>query len=139
MNSKSKGIITEHKVISKLLELGYTVSHVIGDNSPYDIVLEIDSKLYKVQIKTARYYRGSIVFNTESCRINTKGFYKTNYLNKCDFFVAWYPDKDKFYMLDVNKCARGNATLKDSEPKNNQKKNVMVAKEFELEKMLKEI
>ena len=136
MNPKSKGVITEHKVIAKLLQLGYTVSSVIGDNSPYDIVLEIKNILYKVQIKTARRYKNSIIFNTESYRINTKGYYKTNYENKIDFFIVWLPEDDKFYMAKVEEVARGNATLKDCETKNGQKKNVSRAEDFELELVL---
>lgn len=52
-NQKAIGEYTELQCITYLVGLGYTVSTPYGDNAPYDFILEVDNKLYKIQCKTA--------------------------------------------------------------------------------------
>jgi len=118
MNTKQIGIITEQKVISKFLELGYTVATVIGDNSPYDIIVDKQDILYRVQIKTGRLRNGCVVFNTQSCRINMNKVYITNYINKIDIFVVWCRDIDAYFSIPVECAAKSSMCIRVFEPKN---------------------
>jgi type V secretory pathway adhesin AidA len=74
MKTKEKGILAEQKVITKFIEHGYTVSSVIGDNARYDLVVEAENKLQRIQVKHARIRNGCVTFNTLSYRINTKKY-----------------------------------------------------------------
>lgn len=52
MNTKDIGNIGEHIAILELLKLGITVSRPLGDNSRYDLIIDLNGFLYKTQIKT---------------------------------------------------------------------------------------
>lgn len=47
--TKQKGEIAEANVIAILLEKGYAISKPLGDNQPYDLVLDKDGLLLKIQ------------------------------------------------------------------------------------------
>lgn len=48
-----RGITTELQVAQKFIEAGYIVSVPYGNNSRYDLIVDTDNKLYRVQIKHA--------------------------------------------------------------------------------------
>lgn len=52
MNSKDIGNLGEHLAILEFLKRGIVVSRPLGDNSRYDLVLEILGILYTCQVKT---------------------------------------------------------------------------------------
>lgn len=52
MNSKDVGNLGEHIAIVECLRLGVQVSRPLGDNSRYDLILDVDNKLYSVQVKS---------------------------------------------------------------------------------------
>jgi len=135
---KTKGIITEYKVISKLLELGYPVSKPVGDNLPYDIIIDIDGKLYTVQIKTGRYDNGCIVFNAFSSRNNMSKVYVKTYLGQVDYFITWY-EKELFFMIAVEDSPHTTIRFRVEPTKNNQEAGVVWAKDYILEDVLMSI
>lgn len=53
LTPKQKGIISEYRCITWFLERGYDVSIPIGDNAPYDMIVDISGKLIKIQVKSA--------------------------------------------------------------------------------------
>lgn len=52
-NSKSIGIASETMVIAALTSLGHQVSLPYGDNAMYDLIVDMQGKLKRVQVKTA--------------------------------------------------------------------------------------
>ena len=65
-NTLIKGRITEIKVLSYFLELGYIIS-TPEIPCPYDFLLDTGESILKLQVKTAREYDGGFCFNTSSC------------------------------------------------------------------------
>lgn len=53
MNSKRIGNIGEIKAISKFVELGIPVYLPFGDNERADMIINVDNKLLKIQVKTS--------------------------------------------------------------------------------------
>ena len=66
-----KGNISEAKFLADALDAGYPVLIPFGDGSRYDMVLEMEGTLKKVQVKTGRLRDGKIIFQTTS---NNKGY-----------------------------------------------------------------
>ena len=58
MKTKDKGDIAVAGAISYFMFNGYEVCLPIGDKKPYDLVVEKDGALYRVQIKYAGFYTG---------------------------------------------------------------------------------
>jgi hypothetical protein len=64
--SVDKGNLSLLKVMTACSSAGHRVSLPMGDGHPYDLVLDIDNKLLRCQVKTARYQKGCLIFNTAS-------------------------------------------------------------------------
>lgn len=60
MNSKIQGNIGVGKAISYFTELGYIVSIPLTDAQKYDLVVDINNILHKVQVKTTTFKVGSV-------------------------------------------------------------------------------
>lgn len=58
MNSKEKGDLAVAHAISYFMTNGYEVCLPIGDKRQYDVIVELDGKLFRVQVKYAGYYKG---------------------------------------------------------------------------------
>ncbi len=52
MNSKDIGTLGEHIAIVQLLTLGVEVSRPLGDNSRYDLILDVEGVLITCQVKS---------------------------------------------------------------------------------------
>lgn len=54
-NTKIQGSIGLGQAIACFTKLGYIVSVPLNDSQDYDLIVEIDNRLYKVQVKTVTY------------------------------------------------------------------------------------
>ena len=59
MKPKEKGDLAVAQAISYFMSNGYEVCLPIGDKRPYDLVVEQDGVLFRVQIKYAGLYKGT--------------------------------------------------------------------------------
>ena len=99
MNTTQIGDITEQKFILFCLEREVPISRPIGNNLPYDFIIDWNEKLLKIQVKTARkapQSTTSIVFNTRSCSKNYNEVSMSDYTDKIDYFVTYWEDKWMF-------------------------------------------
>ena len=78
MDVNQKGKITELDVLSYIIKKGYSVSIPFGDKDRYDQIWDIKGKLYRVQIKTARWFdeeHTGFIFNCYSVSNGKKYVY----------------------------------------------------------------
>ena len=139
-NSKWKGNLGELKAATEFVQSGITVSFPFGDNARYDMIIDIDGELKKVQVK---YSDSSTDNDSFVCRCTSSKNHTTNkvcdtYIDDIDYFV--------FYLPEINTCCLvpieviGNKTvftLRNSIPKNNQVKGINFIKDYTFEKILK--
>jgi hypothetical protein len=129
LNSKDTGNITEAKLIAKFVELGYTVSIVFGDNARYDLIIDNEDGLKRIQCKTGRIRDGRVLFNTASVSPFTN---KLNYYTgEIDFFAVYCSDNDKCYLIDVDKMKTSKGILR-IEKLYRTYANTLWAKDFEI-------
>lgn len=100
MKPKQIGEISEAKIIARLLELEIPVSKPFGDNQPYDLIIEQNGKLLKIQCKTGRLKNKSITCKLTKARINTKSQYVTNYIGLVDAFIIYCPENNECYYFE---------------------------------------
>ncbi len=83
-NSKTQGVVGIGKAISYYTELGYTVCIPIVDNQEYDLIVDIDGVLHKVQVKTtyAQSKYGVYNCNLRVCGGNRSGNTVKHFNNK---------------------------------------------------------
>ena len=132
MNSKDKGDISEAVVAAEFLKLGIPVSKPLGDNQPYDLIIDFNCILKKVQIKTAR-NKGDYTLIPTSKSINTyltKDKRRTSYKDKVDFIVAYCHTTNECYVIDVNEVGNVQVTLRENLPINKQIKGIRYKKDY---------
>ena len=140
MNSKRIGNVTELKCLAYLYAIGCSVSLPYGNADKYDMIVDVQGQLFKVQCKHATItyddnnQAQAVVFDGRWQSHNTKGYQKQQYTkSEIDFFATCY--QDKCYLIPVTEC-NTIKTLRIAPPKNNQEKNITYLHDYLAEKIL---
>ena len=107
MSTKQKGDISEAMVLAELLKHNYDVLIPFGDRLPYDIGVDINSKLIKIQVKTAwldkyGYWKCSLKKTLTNSRIIKRKNYS---IFDIDFIIGVIQEKNSFFIIPFEKCA----------------------------------
>lgn len=112
-NSKAIGDTTESRIIHELVRRGYLVSVPFGDNSKYDLVVDDEGSIYRIQCKTAwRTSPHTIRFNTHSQTTKDGEYHETTYEGEIDAFVVRFPETETLYWIDIDDAASKKAVLR---------------------------
>jgi len=130
MHPADKGTLTELLLATRLLETGYSVSKPFGDNQRYDLILDDNGSLLRVQCKTARLRNGVVVFNTRSSSKFTNNGKDRHYRGEIELFGVYCPDNQGYYLVPVDTVGVHNGCLRVAAPKNNQTSKIRLAADF---------
>ncbi len=124
MNTKNIGLISESKFVLEAVKLGFNVLAPIGDNCPYDFIVEFKKKFYRIQCKTL-YEKEDNVF-TFQVRSNKghRNKKSTTYEGLVDYFFAYNMEHNLYVFVSIKDVGKTAKTLRKERPKNNQLKNV---------------
>ena len=137
LTSKQKGNITELECILAFTKLGYKVSIPYGEDCRYDLIVDINNHLYRIQCKSSQSLpdpEDGFKFKTKSVVVTTHGTKESQYdENEIDYFATMY--EDKCYLVPVSEC-KNEKTLRFRYPRNGQKKGISLAVNYSLEKVV---
>lgn len=140
-----KGLSTELQCIQDFIQLGYFCSIPYGDSCRYDIIVDIDNILYRIQCKTSSWCKDTanekVAFSFESrtTTTNTKGITRKTYSEKeVDFFYTCFGGQS--YLIPIEEVA-GKTTfrLRYEYPSNNQKQGIHIADDYLLSKQIQKL
>ena len=106
LTTQQKGITTEMFVAARLLSLGYNVSQPFCQDSKYDLIVDVDNRLLRLQVKTARLEPSgkSITFNCRSTTKNSQTHKSRSYQeNEIDYFATYW--NNEVYLIKVGECS----------------------------------
>ena len=107
LTTQQKGITTEMYVAAYLLSLGYNVSQPMCQDSKYDLIVDVNNKLLRLQVKTARMTdknASSITFNCRSTTKNSQTNKSRSYsLDEIDYFATYW--NHQVYLVPVGECS----------------------------------
>lgn len=130
-DTKTIGDISEMHVILAMRKRGYDVSVPLGENHRYDLVVDDGEKLSRVQVKTGR-VRGDVIrYNCASSHAHRGGTTRP-YFGQIDYLAVYCPDNGKVYILPETELTATRAHLRLSAPRNNMRKTIRWAADFEL-------
>lgn len=145
METKQLGNLTELQCITRFYELGYSVSIPYGDSEKYDMILDIDGNLYKLQAKHAKEFYtddGQLSYikmktswqsgYTKQSQYHTNKYSK----NEIDFFVTNFQGKN--YLIPVEECST-EKVLRILPPKNGQIKGISFLENYIDEEVIKNL
>lgn len=102
MNTKLKGDIAEQAAILKALQNGWGVLKPVGDRMPYDLVLDVECVLVKVQVKCAWLDQksGNYIVDIRRTKTNRREMVRELYkVSDFDFALVYIPDINSFYIF----------------------------------------
>ncbi|MBU1888222.1 MAG: endonuclease [Candidatus Omnitrophica bacterium] len=100
MDTKLKADIAESAVTTELLRRGFKVLKPIGDRLPYDLAIDADSKLIKIQVKSAWFYKGAYKADSRMTKTNRRKIIRKYYdKNDFDFAIIYIQDLNIFYIM----------------------------------------
>ena len=105
LSSQKKGTITEMAVAIYLLQLGYNVSQPFCQDSKYDLIVDVEGKLLRLQVKKARLASStSITFSCRSTTTNVKNCKSKKYnAEEIDYFATYW--NGKAYLVSISECS----------------------------------
>ena len=137
LSTKALGAQTELQCLTYLHGLGYDVSIPWGDNARYDFVLDVNHKLYKIQVKTAHQIEDGVYkFPTRSTYINSQGNRIAGYtVDDVNYFATFI--NNQCYLIPLAETSSHEKVLRFVKPKNNQVKGITFAQSYLAEEHLK--
>ena len=123
---------SEAAILAELVKRGYRILLPFGVNQRYDLVLDCDGRLLKVQVKTGRLRDGVIRFSAVSTQSNTNGTRRRHYTGEVDLFIVYCPDNKRVYVIPAREVPRSGMYLRVDPPRNKQTKCVRWARQYEL-------
>lgn len=117
MNTKQIGDETEARIIAALIAEGYSVSIPFGDNDKYDLVLDTDTQLQRVQCKTGWIEDDVVRFKTASKTTADGDVTMDDYDGEIDAFAVRCKDNEELYWVPIQDVGKKSTYLRLSEPK----------------------
>jgi hypothetical protein len=133
MNTNDKGRIAELLAIAKYISLGYIVLEPVNKDGVYDLVIEKDNKFKKVQVKTLRDKDSFYEMSLRSTSHNRTGNFTKHYCEEdIDLFVGVDILNNRIFQIPIGSCGKTTINLRKTPTKNNFKKLVKYASDFEI-------
>ena len=123
MDTKLKADIAESAVVTALLKRGFRVLKPIGDRLPYDLALDVNGELLRLQVKSAWYYNGSYTVDTRRTKTNRRFMVRSRYdENDFDFAIVYIERLETFYVIPISKFSTYKSGISLVETKKRQRK-----------------
>lgn len=126
-HTKTVGDLAELKVAARFAEKGYFVSRPLSEHAPYDLIVDKDNRLQKVQVKARSIYKnGSVVVrkNTSNGPYSDGDF---------DLLALYCIDDERIVLLtweELRSTEGHEISLRVEKAKNNQTKHVRYFEDY---------
>jgi len=116
MNTKQVDDETEARIIAALITEGYSVSIPFGDNDKYDLVLDTEQRLFRVQCKTGWIEEDVVRFKTASKTTVNGDVTMADYDGELDAFAVRCPDNGALYWVPLEDAGKKSTYLRLTKP-----------------------
>lgn len=134
LTPSQKGAVAEAAISAAALELGLTVLRPLCEGRWYDIVIDLEPQLLRVQCKLARREGGALSIALKTNRCTPAGYVSTSYTAaEIDAVGAYSPELRKCFLIPVEQVSERRALhLRLSPAKNHQARRIRWAQDYEL-------
>ena len=103
MDTKLKADIAESATVTALLKRGFKVLKPVGDRLPYDLAIDINGKLIKLQVKSAWARNDVYIVDSRRTKTNRHLMLRQRYTAKdFDYALLYVEEIDIFFVMPVN-------------------------------------
>lgn len=139
LNTVSVGDIGESVAIMNFIKNDFIVSKPLSNNARYDLIIEKNNILYKVQVKTTQNIKEKVKmdFALKTTNYSKGEWVSMGYTTKeIDLFFLYCIENDWCGLYIVNEDIPKNISIRLQPPKNNQVKGINLAENFEFKKQI---
>jgi len=104
MDTNQVGDVAEQAVVLRAMELGWRVCLPVGNSSSYDLIIDVDGRLVRIQVKSAwsDTKSGNYIVDNRRTKTNRREMIRGEYKkNDFDFAIVYLPDVKVFYVMPV--------------------------------------
>jgi hypothetical protein len=130
---KDVGDRTTLAVMLALRERGFAVFVPFGENTRYDLAIDDDVSLSRVQCKTGRLRQGVVRFKACSSYAHhaNPASRARDYLGQIDYFAVFCPETNCVYLVPIDEVPlRWNGTLRVDPSRNGQRREIRNAADY---------
>src|SRR5207302_1528171 len=133
-----KGAVAEAAITSAAIQLGFVVLRPACEGGRYDLAIDMDPALLRVQCKLARRLDGVLSVNLQTCRYTPRGYVRTSYAtNEIDAVAAYSPHLNSCFLIPIDEAAgRRVIHLRLDPTKNNQAERIKWARDYEFAEVM---
>jgi hypothetical protein len=138
LTPSQKGAAAESAIAAAAIELGFTVLRPLCEGRRYDLVIDLDPELLRVQCKWARRLDGVLSINLNTSRLTPAGYVRTTYTPaQVDAIGAYSAELGRCFLIPIADVAGGRGIhLRLAPARNNQARRIRWASEYELSAMV---
>jgi hypothetical protein len=141
LTPSQKGAVAEAAIASAAIELGLTVLRPLCEGRRYDLVIDLEPELLRVQCKLARRVRGVLVVGLQTNRRTPGGYVSRSYTAaEIDAVGAYSPELRESFLVPIAALsARRAMQLRLDATRNNQSKGINWARDYALHRVLRRL
>jgi hypothetical protein len=138
LTPSQKGAAAEAAISAAVIELGLTVLRPLCEGRRYDLVIDLEPDLVRVQCKLAKHLPGTLAICLTTNRCTPGGYVRTNYSpTEIDAIAAYAPALRSCFLIPIAEASgRREMRLRLDRPRNNQAQGIRWACDYELKSVL---
>jgi PD-(D/E)XK endonuclease len=135
LTPSQKGAAAEAAITAAVIQLGFTVLRPLCEGRRYDLIVDLEPALLRVQCKLARRIGGALSIGLQTCRYTPgAGYIRSSYSpTEIDAIAAHSPELRTSYLIPMEDLSGRRALHLRVEPTgNNQARGINWARDYEL-------
>jgi hypothetical protein len=141
LTPSQKGAAAEAAITAAVIQLGLTVLRPLCEGRRYDLIVDLEPALLRVQCKLARRVGGVLTVRTETSRFTPNGYIRKPYSSaEIDALAAYAPELRASFLIPMTAVStRREISLRLEPTRNNQAEGVRWARDYELEAVIRRL
>jgi hypothetical protein len=141
LTPSQKGAAAEAAITAMTIELGLVVLRPFPEGRRYDLMIDLEPELLRVQCKMARRVSGALLVALQTNRCTPNGYVSTAYTAaEIDVIAAYSPELHRGFLIPIEEAAGRRAIHLRLDPtKNNQAQRIKWARDYEFESSIERL
>jgi PD-(D/E)XK endonuclease len=141
LTPSQKGAIAEAAFAAAVTELGLTVLRPLSEGRRYDLVVDLEPQLLRVQCKLARRCGAALVVGLQTNRCTPGGYVSSSYTaREIDAIGVYSPDVRRCLLIPIAQAQNRRSIQLRMEPcRNGQREGVKWAQDYELKNVIESL
>jgi hypothetical protein len=141
LTPSQKGAVAEAAITAAAIQLGLVVLRPLCEGRRYDLAIDLEPQLLRVQCKLARHLGGVLSVPIATSRYTPRGYVRTIYTaEEIDAVGAYSPELGKCFLIPIRDVSgRSAAHLRLDPTGNNQAEGIKWARDYEFDAVMQRL